>query len=166
VRRGSYEAEKALTEGEDGAVSLSYGGARLRSIKTRHPLRAQALKDKVSVEVRFIKSSVDNAVETFFISNEMKTSACELKEAYRKRRSMERSYRTLKNKVKFESVTGKASIYVERDFFAQMLIYDMTEDFIAEAQIEASEKGKEKGLKYVVMINENIALCLFKERFI
>jgi hypothetical protein len=37
---------------------------------------------------------------------------------YRERWEIEKEYQTLKNKMKFESVTGKASVYVERDFWA------------------------------------------------
>jgi hypothetical protein len=166
VKKGCYEAEKALIKGEEGETELACTKERLKKVKGKRPERAQALMEKGFGGIRLIKSVLDNGEEVFFISNEREISAFELKETYRKRWSIEQSYHTLKNKLKFESVTGKASIYVKQDFFAQMLIYNMVEDLIAKAQIKASEKGREKGLKYEVKINENIAMGLFKEQFV
>jgi xanthine/CO dehydrogenase XdhC/CoxF family maturation factor len=72
----------------------------------------------------------------------------------------------LKNKLKFESVTGKASIYVEQDFHAQVLVYNMVEDLIREAERKVAKNAREKRYKYEMSINENIAIGLFKEQFI
>ena len=85
---------------------------------------------------------------------------------YRKRWAIEQKYHTLKNKLKFESVTGKASIYVEQDFWAQTLVFNMVQDLIASAECRAAKKAKKKRLKYEMRINENIAIGLFKEQFI
>jgi transposase len=85
---------------------------------------------------------------------------------YRKRWSIEQTYHTLKNKLKFESVTGKASIYVEQDFWAQTLVFNIVRDLISAAQYRAARRAKQKRLKYEIRINENIAIGLFKEQFI
>jgi transposase len=85
---------------------------------------------------------------------------------YRKRWAIEQKYHTLKNKLKFESVTGKASIYVEQDFWAQTLVFNMVQDLITAAECRAKKKAKKKRLKYEMRINENIAIGLFKEQFI
>jgi hypothetical protein len=90
----------------------------------------------------------------------------EIRRLYRKRWEIEKKYHTLKNKMKFESVTGKASIYVEQDFWAQALVFNMTEDLITIAERKAVKRAKKKGLRYEVKINENIAIGLFKEQFI
>jgi hypothetical protein len=84
----------------------------------------------------------------------------------RERWEIEMKYHTLKNKMKFESVTGKASIYVEQDFLAQVVIFNMTEDLTREAEEKARERGKERSYKYEVRINENIAIGLWKEQFV
>jgi hypothetical protein len=68
--------------------------------------------------------------------------------------------------MKFESVTGKASIYVEQDFRAQVLVYNMVEDLIREAERKVEKNDREKHYKYEMRINENIAIGLFKEQFI
>jgi hypothetical protein len=85
---------------------------------------------------------------------------------YRERWEIEEQYHTLKNKMKFESVTGKASIYVAQDFLAQALVFNMVQDLIGEAEGQARERGKEREWRYGVKINENIAIGLWKEQFI
>jgi hypothetical protein len=72
----------------------------------------------------------------------------------------------LKNKIKFESVTGKASIYVEQDFWAQTLVFNMVQDMITAAEKRAVRNAQKKNDRYQIRINENIAIGLFKEQFI
>jgi hypothetical protein len=100
------------------------------------------------------------------VTNLREGTAREIKGLYKKRWSIEQKYHTLKNKLKFESVTGKASIYVEQDFWAQLLIYNMVQDLISVAERQAVTMAKKKRLKYPIRINENIAIGLFKEQFI
>ena len=85
---------------------------------------------------------------------------------YRERWATEQKYHTLKNRLKFESVTGKAGIYVEQDFWAQTLVFNMVQDLITAAECRAAKKAKKKRLEYEIRINENIAIGLFKEQFI
>ena len=68
--------------------------------------------------------------------------------------------------MKFESVTGNASIYVKQDFWAQALVYNIIQDLIIKAEHEAVNKTQEKPLCYEIRINQNIAIGLFKEQFI
>ena len=48
-------------------------------------------------------------------------TADEIVQLYYRRWEIEKKYHTLKNKLKFESVTGKASVYVFQDFLSQIL---------------------------------------------
>ena len=65
--------------------------------------------------------------------------------------------------MKFESVTGKASVYVYQDFWAQVLVYNMVQDIRNSADEAAVVTGHENGSKYPVNTNENMAIGLFKE---
>lgn len=65
--------------------------------------------------------------------------------------------------MKFESVTGKASVYVYKDFWAQILVYNMVQDIRNSADREAAAAGRKKGNKYLMHTNENMAIGLFKE---
>lgn len=68
--------------------------------------------------------------------------------------------------MKFESVTGKSTIYVDQDFRAQVLVYNMIQDIRKEADDKVSVKGREKNCRYPMRTNENIAIGLFKEQMI
>jgi hypothetical protein len=78
----------------------------------------------------------------------------------------EKKYHTLKTRMRFESVTGKAGIYVEQDLRAQVLVYNMVQDVITGAQKRAQRKKQKRQSRYQTRINGNIAIGLYKERFI
>ena len=90
----------------------------------------------------------------------------ELADLYYQRWEIEKKYHTLKNKMKFESVTGKASIYVYQDFWAQILVYNMIQDIRKSADEGATSAGRNNRNKYPMHTNENIAIGLFKESMI
>ena len=46
--------------------------------------------------------------------------------------------------MKFESVTGKSTIYIDQDFRAQVLVYNMIQDIRKEADDKVSVKGRKK----------------------
>ena len=71
----------------------------------------------------------------------------ELADLYFQRWEIEKKYHTLKNKMKFESVTGKSTIYIDQDFRAQVLVYNMIQDIRKEADDKVSVKGRKKKLQ-------------------
>lgn len=68
----------------------------------------------------------------------------ELEDLYYQRWEIEKKYHTLKNKMKIESVTEKSTIYVEQDFRAQVLVYNMIQDIRKEADDKVSVKVRKK----------------------
>lgn len=46
--------------------------------------------------------------------------------------------------MKFESVTGKSTIYVDQDFRAQVLVYNILQDIRKEADEEVSVRGRKR----------------------
>jgi hypothetical protein len=166
LHNGDYAAERAGMKSDDEEVELACTKHRVRQLKKKSPERAAELERQQSVKVRIVNTVFDNKEQASFMTNLREGSADEIKELYRKRWSIEQKYHTLKNKLKFESVTGKASIYVKQDFWAQMIVFNIVQDLITAAEDRAVKKAKEKALKYEVRINENIAIGLFKEKFI
>jgi len=47
-----------------------------------------------------------------------------------------------------------------------MIVYNMVQDFITAAARRAARRARKKRLKYAVRINENVAIGLFKEKFV
>lgn len=68
----------------------------------------------------------------------------ELADLYYQRREIEKKYHILKNKMKFESVTGKATVYVYQDFWSQILVHNMIQDIRNSADEEAAMSGRIK----------------------
>lgn len=93
-------------------------------------------------------------------------SGKEIKKLYIKRWEIKKKYHTLKNKMKFESITEKATIYVYQDFWAQIVVYNMLQDVLHSSDERISEKAKIRRYKHPVQINEKIAIGLFKEKMI
>ena len=90
----------------------------------------------------------------------------ELVDIYYQRGEIEKKYHILKNKLKFESIAGKASIYVYPDFLAQFLAYQIMQDIRKRADEVAATIGKKNGNKYPMHTNKNVAIGLFKKYII
>ena len=166
LHKSNYKAEKASMRGNDEEVELNYTKARLRPLKKKKAQRVKELEQRKSVKVRIVKVKLKNGEQAAFITNMREGTAWDIKSLYRKRWSIEKKYHTLKNKMKFESVTGKASIYVKQDFWAQMLVFNIVQDLITAAERRAVRNSKKRRHRYGIRINENIAIGLFKELFI
>ena len=159
-----YKAERGRMQSEDGKVILKHSSARLQKIRQKHPERYELMKRKGETTVRVSKSTLPSGNELVLMTNLPDTIAAEeLADLYYQRWEIEKKYHTLKNKMKFESVTGKASVYVYQDFWSQVLVYNMIQDIRNSADEEAAETGRKSGNKYLMHTNENIAIGLFKE---
>ena len=159
-----YKAERGRMQSEDGKVILKHSSARLQKIRQKHPERYERMKRKGETTVRVSKSTLPSGNELVLMTNLPDTIAAEeLADLYYQRWEIEKKYHTLKNKMKFESVTGKASVYVYQDFWSQILVYNMIQDIRNSADEEAAETGRTSGNKYLMHTNENIAIGFFKE---
>ena len=159
-----YKAERGRMQSEDGKVILKHSSARLQKIRQKHPERYERMKRKGETTVRVSKSTLPSGNELVLMTNLPDTIAAEeLADLYYQRWEIEKKYHTLKNKMKFESVTGKASVYVYQDFWSQVLVYNMIQDIRNSADEEPAETGRKSGNKYLMHTNENIAIGLFKE---
>ncbi|MFP3041616.1 IS4 family transposase [Treponema primitia] len=167
LHKRNYKAEVDGMGSRDEWVELQHTKNRLRNLKEEALKRAAELELQGSTRARIVKARFGFDEDGALITNLPKSIGAEaIRRLYRKRWEIEKKYHTLKNKMKFESVTGKASIYVEQDFWAQALVFNMTHDLITIAERKAVKRAKKKGLRYEVRINENIAIGLFKEQCI
>ena len=162
-----YKFERSNMVSTDEAVILRHTHQRLEKIRKRHPDRFEHMKEKVSTHTRIMTSILPSGKELALMTNlPFEISQKELEDLYYHRWEIEKKYHTLKNKMKFESVTGKSTIYVDQDFRAQVLVYNMIQDIRKEADDKVSVKGREKKCRYPMRTNENIAIGLFKEQMI
>lgn len=149
-----YKAERGRMQSEDGKVILKHSSARLQKIRQKHPERYERMKRKGETTIRVSKSTLPSGNELVLMTNLPDTIAAEeLADLYYQRWEIEKKYHTLKNKMKFESVTGKASVYVYQDFWSQVLVYNMIQDIRNSADEEAAETGRKSGNKYLMHTN-------------
>ena len=162
-----YKKERNEMKSSDKAVTLLHTSQRLTKIRQKHPERYQHMKEKANTNTRISKSFLPMGKELALMTNLSKHySDKQLQDLYYKRWEIEKKYHTLKNKMKFESVTGKATVYVYQDFRAQILVYNMIQDVRNAANANLRKKHAWKIYKYFMQTNENIAIGLFKEEMI
>ena len=166
LQSGAYKAEVAGMQGEDGEVELEHTKARLRTLRKGDPGRRRELAEQGSSGVRMVKAMFKDEERGMLLTNLREGGAGDIRRLYRKRWTVEQQYHTMKNKMKFESITGQASIYVKQDFWAQALVFNIIQDLIIRAEYEAARKPRKKPLRYGIRVNQNIAIGLFKEQFI
>jgi hypothetical protein len=166
LRSIDYKTERAGMQSADEEVELICTKVRLHALKQKSPQRVRELEQEHSVRVRIIETVFANGEKAGLVTNLPEGTSGDIQRLYRKRWSIEKQFHTLKNKLKFESITGKASVYVQQDFWAQALVFNIVQDLIMEADRGVVKKVKRKRYKYEMRINENIAIGLFKEQFI
>lgn len=163
-----YKKERSEMENDDEMVKLRHTYSRIAKIRKKHPEAAASLATKEYTEVRIVRGITPSGKEIAFATNLImgQLTTEEVTELYFKRWKIEESYNTLKNKLRFESVTGEATIYVYQDFWAQILVYNMVQDVLNSADAELMEKKEANGYKYPIHTNENMAIGLFKRALI
>jgi len=163
LQAGRYKAEVSGMRRKDGWAALKHTGDRMKKPENAAAKRKQGLAEKGHTPVRMRFADGEQGI---LLTNLKEGSAVQIQRLYRRRWKIGQKFHTLKNKMKFESVTGKAGIYVKQDFRAQMLAFNIVQDLITAAQRHAAREAKKKKYIYEMRINENIAIGLFKEQFI
>ena len=140
---------------------------RLRAVRKGDLLRAAELERRGALRARIITTKFDNGEVGALIANLKKECrAADIRRLYRKQWAVETKYHPLKNKIKFERVTGKASIYGEQDFWAQVLVFNVVQDLLSRVEEKLKRQVKREGYRYGMRINENRVIGLFKERLV
>lgn len=162
-----YKVERTKMKSQDETVLLKHTSQRLMKIRKKHPERYEHIKEKEKTQVRISVPELPSGKDLALMTNlPTEITLEQLSDFYYQRWEIEKKYHTLKNKMKFESVTGKSTIYVYQDFWSQILVYNMKQDIRKSADEEAAITGKKNGNKYPMHTNENLAIRLFKESMI
>lgn len=163
---GKFNKERAMLKSDDEEISLEINRKRLERVKARNPELYEEMRSLKSINTRVVNEISPSGKGFSVLTNlPAKIRGEEICSAYFLRWRIEEAYHTLKNKMKFESVSGQASIYVEQDFLAQINVYNMMEDMIEYVE-EQLLKTEEKKSKYHQHLNENMAIGLFAQDFI
>jgi hypothetical protein len=166
LQPNDFKAEAAQMRRNDEWVEIKHTTKRLYHLKEKMPEREQESAKTASTSARMVKTVFKNDEQGILLTNLKEGSTGDIQRLYRKRWMIEQKFHTLKNKMRFESVTGKAGIYVQQDFWAQMLVFNIIQDLITSAEMRAVRRSRKKQHRYEIRINENIAIGLFKKQFI
>jgi hypothetical protein len=163
-----YKAERASMQSSDETVILAHTDSRLGKIGRKHPEDAARLREKGQTSTRITVRTDEDGGKIAFMTNlpENEFSGKEIAELYLKRWAIEKKYNSLKNKLRFESVTGEATLYVYQDFWAQILVCNMVTDMLRSADEELADEKERKQYKHRIHANENMAMGLFKREMI
>ena len=150
----------------DEAVLLEHSYQRLQKIRQKHPECYEKMKAKQKTQVRISESLLSSGNTLVLMTNlPNKIRGEELSDLYCQRWEIEKKYYTLKNKMKFESATGKATVYVYQDFWVQILVYSIIQDIRKSADEKIASRSQKETI-YPMHTNENMAIGLFKEAMI
>ena len=158
-----YIVERTKMKSHDETVLLTHTSQRLTKIRKKHLECYEHMKEKGKTQVRISVSELPSGKDLTLMTNlPTEITPRQLSDLYQ-RWEIEKKYHTLKNKMKFESVTGKSTIYVYQDFWSQILVYNMIQDIRKSTDKEVAITGKKNGKKYPMHTNENMTIGLFKE---
>lgn len=159
-----YIVERTKMKSHDETVLLTHTSQRLTKIRKKHLECYEHMKEKGKTQVRISVSELPSGKDLTLMTNlPTEITPRQLSDLYYQRWEIEKKYHTLKNKMKFESVTGKSTIYVYQDFWSQILVYNMIQDIRKSTDKEVAITGKKNGKKYPMHTNENMTIGLFKE---
>ena len=166
LKPDDYKAEAKGMQSDDENVLLAHNKSRMAALRKRSPERWRELSQRSSSSVRMVRTAFKNEGRGMLVTNLKEGSANDIQRLYLKRWKIEQQYHTMKNKMKFESMSGNSSVYVKQDFWAQALVFNIIQDLIIRAELQAKKKPRKKPLRHEIRINQNIAIGLFKEQFI
>lgn len=166
LNKSSYKQEVESMNTNDEYISIKHTKERLKKIKKNYPEEAKKLEQLKETKVRVTKATLSNGEEIRILSNLSydEFNQDDIVNLYSERWGIEKSYDTMKNKLKSESFTGNLPIIIEQDLYAQVLIFNQVQDMINEANIKLKEKNKKTKFEYQININK--AIGIFKDEFI
>jgi len=115
---------------------------------------------------RVIKLTLSSGeIETLF-TNLAEFEISEFMELYALRWGVETKYAVVKNKLMLENFTGKTCVAIMQDFWATMMLSNLTSFLKIETDEAIGADNKGKGLKYEYQTNTNILIGKLKDNLV
>lgn len=161
----SYRKEIEKMETEDEEIEIKITEKKVKSVEEKEV--KEKLRKKGKIETRIVKYQLETGEEEILITNleEKEFAREEVGKLYFRRWNIELAYNIAKNKLELQNFSGQNKIVVEQEFYGQMLMLNIAEDFRKDAN-KGIEKKKENGYKYDYQVNMNTLIGLLRERFI
>lgn len=161
----NYKKEIEKQKEDDGEIEIKINEKKIKNVKEKN--LKEELRRKGKIKSRLVKYELETGEEEILITNlkEEEFNREEIGKLYYRRWNIELAYNIAKNKLELENFSGQSKIVVEQEFYGQMIMLNIAEDFRKDAN-EGIEKKKENGYKYDYQVNMNTLIGLLRERFI
>jgi len=118
--------------------------------------------------LRHYKFQLNSGETEYLITNvgRDEISDSELPKLYSIRWGVETKYNELKNRLRFEDFSGKSVNAIEQEFYASMIVMNMTGFAVVAANAIVKEKRRSKRAVHLHKPNGNMAVGILKNRFI
>lgn len=160
-----YAKEVGAMKTVDEEINIEITEKRLRDIKDIEV--QEQLKKKGNIVSRVVKYELETKEIEILITNIAKEEFTteEIGKMYFRRWNIELAYNIAKNKLEIQNFSGHSQIVVEQEFYAQMLMMNLAEDFKKDANSEIN-KTRKNGYKYDYQVNMNTLIGLLREKFV
>lgn len=164
----SFRREVVSMHGKnDAIVKIKLDADRRYTMK--NPILKEKAKILGEITARIVKIVLPTGEIEYLLTNlydDVEFPTEEIGELYYKRWKIEKAFDVIKNKLNIENISGRKRLFVEQDFYAQMLVFNMVEGIRSEANLELEIKNKTAENKYNQKANMNILIGTFREYFI
>ena len=145
----SYRKEIEKMETEDEEIEIKITEKKVKSVEEKEV--KEKLRKKGKIETRLVKYQLETGEEEILITNleEKEFAREEVGKLYFRRWNIELAYNIAKNKLELQNFSGQNKIVVEQEFYGQMLMLNIAEDFRKDAN-----KGIEKKKGYCKKLHE------------
>jgi hypothetical protein len=155
--RGIHFVMRVRRKFSTGIDELDYGDHRIKLDQGGEKIPVRVLKFR-------LKGGEDETLITDIEDKKLGIKA--FKALYFKRWPIETKYNQIKNRLEIENFSGRLVDNIRQDFYATMVLTNLTSDFAGEAQIEVEEEQRGKGKKYHYKVNMNHAIGVLKDQLI
>lgn len=167
LKKQDYKKEISKMKTNDERIELKYDYYRMYHYKDIEPeFYKEILEIQKSIFVRIVKIKLSNGENEYLATNltEEEATLEDMKRLYNLRWQIELNYHLLKESLKIETITSSKEELIKQDIYSQMLVFNLLQSFIADAEKDLKENQKE--YKYEMKINKNMAVGFFKKAFI
>jgi len=120
------------------------------------------ISEAIKFNLRCVRIKIESGDEILITNlSEEEANLEELCELYNSRWGIEKNYNIMKNVLEIENFTGDTEIAIQQDFYATIVLANLTTALIRDAQQEYEAK-KKSNKKYEYKINKTIAIGYLK----
>ena len=159
----NFKDEILQMNSNDEIIEIKYEYNRVHYYKDKCPKLYKYLKSGGTVKIRCVKIMLESGEEEILFTNlNDEIGSNDLAELYHLRWGIETNYHYLKESLKIETITSGKENIIKQDILSQILVFNILQPFINDAQKEIKQEEYLNQMK----INVNMATGFMKKALI